>query len=101
MKKMNVLFVLLIALTIYIPATLSLAATKSTKENAVVQMEKININTSNIELLTSLPGIGPKTAQNILAYRTENGKFKTVEDLMNIKGIGEKSLKKMKPYLTL
>ena len=48
-----------------------------------------------------IKGIGPKTAQNINAYKKQNGNFNTVDDLLNVKGIGEKSLKKMKPYVTI
>lgn len=102
MKKFNLLLALLVALTITVPVTLSFAATKSAQTKAVATLtEKININTSNEDLLTSVPGIGPKTAKSIYAYRKQNGNFKTIEDLLNVKGIGEKSLKKMKPYLTI
>ena len=64
-----------------------------------VKNEKVNINTANTEELTAITGIGPKTADSIVAYRKKNGKFKNANDLLNIKGIGEKSLKKMTPQL--
>jgi competence protein ComEA len=101
MKKMNMFLVLLVALTIAMPASLTFAAAKTTTENAVTLTEKVNINTSTEEALVTVPGIGPKTAQNINAYKKQNGNFNTVDGLLNVKGIGEKSLKKMKPYLTI
>jgi competence protein ComEA len=61
----------------------------------------ININTATEAQFESLPGIGPKVAQRILEYRQKNGQFKKIEDLMNVKGIGEKSFLKLKPYLTV
>jgi competence protein ComEA len=61
----------------------------------------VNLNTATQAQLESLPGIGPKAAQRILEYRQKNGPFKKIEDLMNVKGVGEKSFLKLKPYLTL
>ncbi|MBW1634882.1 MAG: helix-hairpin-helix domain-containing protein [Deltaproteobacteria bacterium] len=74
--------------------------TKSTtkaKKKAVAR--NIDINKADKETLTQIPGIGPKTADSILQYRKANGKFKSVNDLTNVKGIGDKSLAKMKPFL--
>ena len=61
----------------------------------------VNINTATQAQLESLPGLGPKVAERILEYRQKNGVFKKVEDLMNVKGIGEKSFLKLKPLLTV
>ncbi len=60
---------------------------------------KVNINTADAKTLTEFTGIGPVTAKKIVAYRRKNGKFKNAKDLMNVKGIGEKTLQKMKPQL--
>jgi competence protein ComEA len=60
----------------------------------------INLNTATIEQLETLPGIGRKTAELIMEYRTKSGGFKRIEDLMNVKGIGEKSFLKLKPLVT-
>lgn len=61
----------------------------------------INLNTATQAQLESLPGIGAKAAQRILEYRQKNGSFKKIEDLMNVKGIGEKNFLKLKPYITV
>ena len=61
----------------------------------------VNINTATQAQLESLPGLGPKVAERIIEYRQKNGVFKKVEDLMNVKGIGEKSFLKLKPLLTV
>lgn len=72
-------------------------AAKSTK----IATKAININTADKKMLTQIPGIGPVTADSILKYRKANGKFKSAKDLMNVKGIGPKTLKKMTPFLKL
>jgi comEA protein len=69
---------------------------------AVTQAAKpVNLNSASADELEALPGIGPATATRILEYRQKNGPFKKVEDLMNIKGIGEKSFLKLKPLVTV
>ena len=62
---------------------------------------KININTATIAELESLPRIGPKVAQRIIDYRTQNGPFKKVEDLMKVQGIGEKIFNQLKDRITI
>jgi competence protein ComEA len=59
----------------------------------------INLNTATLEQLETLPGIGRKTAERIVEYRTKSGTFKRIEELMNVKGIGEKSFLKLKPLI--
>lgn len=61
----------------------------------------IHINTATEEELDELPGIGPVTAAAIVAYREENGGFRSVEEIMNVDRIGEKTYEKIKPYITL
>lgn len=57
---------------------------------------KININKATETELTSIPGIGASTAQKIISHREENGKFKTIEDIKNVSGIGDAKYEKMK-----
>ena len=61
---------------------------------------KININTASVEELATLNKVGDKTAARIVAYREANGPFNSVEDLMNVKGIGEKILLKNKDRIS-
>ncbi len=61
----------------------------------------ININTADIKELDKLPGIGPSTAQKIIEYREKNGTFKTIEDIMKVKGIGNSKYDKIKEKITV
>src|SRR5579862_2125335 len=61
----------------------------------------VNINTASASELQALPAIGAKTAARIVEYRQKNGPFKKVEDLMNVRGVGEKNFLKLKPQLTI
>lgn len=62
---------------------------------------KININTATEEELDTLPGIGPSTATKILDYRKEKGKFKTIEEIKEVSGIGESKYEKIKDKITV
>lgn len=61
----------------------------------------VNVNTASASELQSLPGVGAKTADLIIAYRDEHGAFKKPEDLRKVKGIGPKSFEKMKDYVSV
>ncbi len=60
---------------------------------------KININTADSEELQELSGVGPATAQKIIDYRKENGRFSSIEDIKNVSGIGDKSFEKIKDMI--
>lgn len=62
---------------------------------------KININTATIQELDSLPGVGEATANKILNYRQENGKFKSIEEIKNVNGIGEKKYEDLKDTICI
>lgn len=62
---------------------------------------KININKSAIEELILLPGVGEKTAKNIVAFRNKNGKFQKIDDLIKVPGIGNKKLAKIKKHIII
>lgn len=64
--------------------------------NAQKQGKKININTATEEELESLKGIGPATARNIISYREEYGGFSSIEEIKNVKRIGDKTFEKIK-----
>lgn len=69
--------------------------TNSNSPNNNSSSNLININTATKEDLDTLPGIGPATAQKIIDYRQEHGNFSSIEDIKNVKGIGEAKFSKM------
>ena len=64
-------------------------------------LKPVNLNTATSEELQQVPGIGPATADKILLMRKSYGSFKSVDDLLAIKGLGKKRLEKMRKYLTV
>jgi competence protein ComEA len=61
----------------------------------------LNINTASVAELDALPGIGAKTAALIVEYRQKNGPFKKIEELMNVRGVGEKNFLKLKDQISV
>lgn len=68
---------------------------------AAEEPQKMNLNTASAQELTSLRGIGDKTAQAIVEYRQSHGPFKSVEELVEVKGIGDKLLASLKDHVTV
>jgi competence protein ComEA len=61
----------------------------------------VNLNTASKDELVALPGIGPSKAQAIIDYRTQNGPFKSVDEVRKVRGIGEKLFQQLKPELAV
>ena len=61
----------------------------------------VNINTADAELLCTLPGVGPKTAERIMEYRRTTGRFASVEEITNVKGIGPKRYARIRDLITI
>ena len=66
------------------------------KEDENVQNGKININTADSSLLQTINGVGESLAGKIIDYREKNGKFKNIEDLKNVSGVGDKKFEDLK-----
>jgi competence protein ComEA len=62
---------------------------------------KVNINTASVEQLTTLPGVGPTLAARIVEHRQKAGTFRSTQELMNVKGIGERNFSKIEAWLTV
>lgn len=94
--------ILLLVALLYYPPLFSLGdppVAMSISEPQVGVAEKINLNTADAERLQTLPGIGPARAEAIVAYRQQHGNFSSVEDLLEVKGIGEKILAGIEDYV--
>jgi len=101
MKKVSVLMAVLFVCVIGFSTFPDEVSAKSVSKEVTVQkiVKNLDINSADKDLLVQLPGVGPKTADAILKYRKANGEFKSIDELRNIKGIGNKKLLKLKPFL--
>jgi comEA protein len=99
MTKTKKMFVLMVILTVTLLSTVSLHSVE--KPAAANGSKLVNINTADAGQLVALPQIGVKMAQRILDFRKSNGNFKRVQDLMKVKGIGEKVFAKLQPLITI
>jgi len=89
----------LAALMAVAPATATAQEKAAKSKPAPAVSTPVNLNTATAADLQALPGVGAATARLIIEHREKNGGFKKVEELMNIKGIGEKSFLKLKPMV--
>ena len=69
------------------------------RDTETEQQETVELNTATAPELRTLPGIGERTAQRIIEYREEHGEFEKIEDLMNVRGIGEKTFLRLRPLV--
>ncbi|MEP0356607.1 ComEA family DNA-binding protein [Paraglaciecola sp.] len=99
MNKYTIALLFSINILFYQPSMVQAAPVKS--EVNEVKSFKVNINTAHLEELITLPGIGAAKAKSIIDYRTKYGKFKTLDELTNVKGIGNKMVKKLKGRIKL
>lgn len=72
---------------------------RTTADRLPNKPELLNINTATVEELQTLPNIGEAAAQRIIEYRTQHGTFANVDALQNVKGIGPKTLEKLRPFV--
>ena len=92
---------LVVALLVAAPAGAFAQANSSPSKSNAAAPTPVNLNTATAAQLEKLPGVGVRTAKLIIEHREKNGGFKKIEELMNIKGIGEKSFLKLKPMVTV
>jgi comEA protein len=98
-KLVSITFVLLMVVGFVM--VLGGSAYAQEKQSGDANAVKVNINTAGKEQLMDLPRIGEKIAERIIEYREKNGKFKRPEDIMKVKGIGEKTFKKFEKRIVI
>lgn len=99
MRHLKKLFVLTMAVTLVVVIAPGLLAGETQK--ITDDVTKININKACVDELLQLKFIGPKFAERIVQYRTEHGPFERVEDIMKVRGVGQKALDANKDIITL
>jgi competence protein ComEA len=92
------MFIRFTSLALALALALPLAAAPASPSRA--PQRPVNLNTATVTELMQLPRIGQKTAERIIAFRKQHGGFQRPEELMNVRGIGEKSFAKLRPYLS-
>jgi len=91
---------LALAMLAPIAASQDQRAGRATKAAPAAASRVVNLNTATAAEIDTLPGIGPKTAELIIQYRQKNSGFKKIEEIMNIRGVGEKTFLKIKDRIS-
>ncbi len=74
---------------------------KTQEARPAKKVERVNINTADLATLKKLPGVGPVIAKRIIAFREAHGGFKRAEEILNVKGIGEKTFERLQPLIRI
>ena len=80
-------------------ASASMARVQEPRPRTVADVGRVDINHGSVEELQRLPGIGPVLAERVIQYRREHGKFGSIRDIQNVKGIGEKRFAQLEPHI--
>ena len=99
-KSSKLLLCLMLFASIVLPCQVTAQTTGPTATSVAVA-SKVDINHAGSAELQTIPGIGEKLAERIIAYRQQHGSFKTPDELRNVRGIGEKSLAKLLPWVSI
>jgi competence protein ComEA len=81
------------------PATTPEVGAGTAAPSASPGAQRVDLNTATLDQLEALPQVGPVTAQAIITWRTENGRFTSVDELLDVTGIGDKTLAQLRPYV--
>ena len=82
-------------------AVTSLGDSPEAQPATVADVGHVDINRGSVEELRRLPGIGPVLAERVIQYRREHGKFASIRDIQNVKGIGVKRFAQLEPYIRI
>jgi len=101
-RRSTIATALVLAVALFtLAGTPASAAAPAAPKPAASEARPIDLNTADSSALESVPGIGKSLSQRILAFRDKNGPFQSVDDLLKVQGVGEKSIQKLRPYLTV
>jgi competence protein ComEA len=101
MTRMVMVVLLILGIGVATAAAQAGSSRKPTTAAHTSATTPVNLNTASVAQLEGLPGIGKAMAERIVEYRQKNGSFKKAEDLMNVRGIGEKNFLKLKALVTV
>lgn len=94
-------FKMFVSMFICVVMLLAVASPTLAAQKIQKSAKLININTATAQQLAKLPRVGERTAERIVAFRKKHGKFKKIQDLMKVNGIGEKTFKKLAKLITV